>query len=156
MKVLLLGALALAVTASAARADETPECYDAAVYGRVVHQVPSEFPDCGPDCIILQWPWFVDLKVERIISGNLRRGTLSVLSVQHMHLRANYRTTWWLRRNTEGGYNVVSRGETATFMPCPAGTAAAKPYLRPHDGQTLDDLRRAAEHREAPEEAEDQ
>lgn len=155
MKVFLLVALALVTTASVAWGKETSDCYEAAVYGRVAHQLPSEFPDCGPDCIVMQWPWFLDLRVERVIAGNLRRGTLPVLSVQHTYFRANYRTTWWLRRNTADGFNVVSRGKTTTLLPCPTGTPAVEPYLRPHDGQTLDDLRRVAERRHALDTTED-
>ncbi|WP_034159029.1 hypothetical protein [Sphingomonas sp. ERG5] len=137
--------IAFASLTPPALADSVPaqDCYDAAVHARVVQQIPSEFPDCD-DCAIMSWPWFLDLKVKRVLEGQARKGTISVLSVQHTYLISRFRT-WWLRRNTAGSFNVLRL--TSDQMPklCPADAAPVAPYIGRGDGKTLDDLRRTSE-----------
>lgn len=134
----IVSAITALATAGGTTVDET-ECYDLNVRARPIEQVPSEVPDCA-DCFIMRWPWFLDLRVERVLDGPGQRGVLRVLSVQHTWLIP--RTgTWPLRRNTLGGFNVIS-GEVAHPPRCMPGTPPTRPYITPGTGKTLDDLRR--------------
>lgn len=140
-----IAALAM-VLAPAAFADE-PECYDAAVKARVVHQVPTEAFNCGTDCVIMDWPWFLDLDVKRVVKGDLPKGILrNVLSVQHTWFVMNRDFTWWLRKDSDGGFNLVGMGTATTtdLKPCAADAVPPHPYIRA-DGRTREDLRREAE-----------
>lgn len=115
-------------------------CYDAKVRARATDQIPSEIPGCGVDCIIVSWPWFVDLRVKRIIDGALSAKRVRVLTVQHTYHVAR-ETTWLLRRNAAGGFNALSEEDGAPLARCPTEVAPVEPHIRPSDGQTLDDLR---------------
>lgn len=117
-------------------------CYDAKVRALPVDQVPSEIGDCGSDCIIVSWPWFVDLQVKRVIDGAHPGKMIQALTVQHTY-RVSREEVWLLRENTAGGYNVVVPEEGAALRRCSAGAAPVEPYVRPGDGHTLDDLRDA-------------
>lgn len=144
MKHLRLGALLLAsivVAAPSARADDEPYCYDAIVKARIVRQTPSVFPDCGGDCIVMVWPWFIDLDVKGAENGDVPRGRLRTLAMMHtFYLRDLGVRRWWLRRNALSGYNLLRFGAEDKPERCPAGTAPARAYLRLGPGQTLDDL----------------
>lgn len=118
-------------------------CYDAKVRAAPVHQVPSDVTDCGSDCIVMSWPWFVDLRVKRVIEGALPHKSVRVLAIQHTY-RVPRERTWLLRKTIAGGYNVVVSKDGAAPVRCPDGTAAVEPYIRPRDRRTLDDLRDAA------------
>jgi hypothetical protein len=95
--------------AAAVASEPETECYDLKVDARVVNQIPTVIPDCGNDCIITSWPWFLDLKVRHTLDGPWRGNSISALAVQHTYMISHY-GTWWLRKNTMGGYNVVRFG----------------------------------------------
>lgn len=117
------------------------ECYDAEVSARIVSQTPTVIPDCD-DCIIMRWPWIVDLDVRRVHSGEVRRGRLTVLTVQHTDFRPDLGVVRWkLRRNTQGGFNVMWFGEDPGRQ-CSRDEPPASPYITPPNGQNLEDLRR--------------
>ena len=142
-RALCLGLLLCGSTA--AMADEAGsgiQCYDAAVIARAVEQIPSEIPECG-DCIIMEWPWFLDLQVKRVISGQVQGKLIRVLSVQHTW-KMPRDGTWRLRKNSLGGFNVVLFWKVRPRR-CPANAAPADPYIRPRNGRTLDDLRQDGE-----------
>ncbi|WP_313005056.1 hypothetical protein [Brevundimonas sp.] len=140
-KLVFLSALAAASAWSATSAiAQKAECYDAEVSARIVSQTPTIMPDCN-DCIIMRWPWIVDLDVRRAQSGEVRRGRLTVLTVQHTDRRSDRAVRWKLRRNTLGGFNVVWFGE-APKRRCSPDAPPALAYITPPNGQTLEDLRR--------------
>jgi hypothetical protein len=117
-------------------------CYDAMIRASPIDQIPSEIGDCGGDCIIMSWPWFIDLKVVRVIDGALAGQTVRVLAVQHTyHLPRE--GTWLLRRNDAGGYNVLTPENGPALVRCTADTPAAEAYIRSGPGQSLNDLRDA-------------
>lgn len=120
-----------------------PVCYDAKVRALPVDQVPSKIGDCGSDCIIMSWPWFVDLRVARVIEGALPSKMVRVLTVQHTY-RVSREGTWLLRKNTAGGYNVVVPEDGVALARCSDGISSVEPYIRPGNGHTLDDLRDTA------------
>lgn len=123
-------------------AGEPAECYDAEVTARLIRQTPTAVPrDEG--WIVMRWPWFLNLDVRRVHVGDLPRGPLTVLTVQHNELRPGVHR-YKLRRTTHGVHNVVPAldGDPAR---CPPGAPPARPYLTPGPGQTLDDLRREGE-----------
>src|SRR3546814_1868652 len=62
---------------------DLPACYDAKVRARPLDQIPSDIGDCGSDCILMSWPWFIDLQVKRVIDGALPSKMVRVLTVQH-------------------------------------------------------------------------
>src|SRR5690348_1045736 len=114
-----------AEAADAQRAD----CYDVKVVARAIEQIPSVIPECD-DCIIMRWPWFVDLQVKRVVEGNVDRKPLRVLTVQHTWMVSRY-STWRLRRNNLGGFNAVFSETNSSLRRCPAEAAPAVPYIRP-------------------------
>lgn len=117
-------------------------CYDAKIRARPIEQIPSEIPDCGSDCIIMSWPWFVDLKVKRTIEGTVPGETVRVLTVQHTY-RVSREGTWLFRKNAAGGYNDLAYKDGMTLVRCSANAGPIQPYIRPSEGQTLDDIRDA-------------
>jgi hypothetical protein len=117
------------------------ECYDAEVSARIVSQTPTVMGQCD-DCIIISWPWIVDLDVRRIHSGDVQRGRLTVLTVQHTDFRRDLGARRWkLRRNNQGGFNLLRDAESITAR-CANDAAPVLAYITPPDGQTLEDLRR--------------
>lgn len=118
------------------------ECYDVEVSARIVSQIPTVFPDCDDDCIIISWPWIVDLDVNRVHSGEARLGRLTVLAVLHTYYRRDLGSRRWkLRRNDLGGFNLLRGAEPFTAR-CADDQPPATAYIKPPDGQTLEDFRR--------------
>ncbi|MBN9465020.1 hypothetical protein [Brevundimonas sp.] len=128
-----------------------PDCYDAEVSARITRQTPTDYANCGPDCIIMAWPWIIDLNVTRVYSGDLRRGPMTALAVQHTYFnQARNGRRWLLRRNTLGNYNIMRPTADEPLARCPANIPPARPFISPPDGKTLDDLRREGEDRYGP------
>lgn len=118
------------------------ECYNAEVSARILSQTPTVFPDCLDDCIVISWPWIVDLDVSRVHFGDVRRGSLTVLAVLHTGYRHDLGSRRWkLRRNDLGGFNLLRGAENLTTR-CADDQPPATAYIKPPDGQTLEDLRR--------------
>lgn len=136
-------ALAL-VPASTGVGATTPTCFDAKVYASIVRQTPTNPPKCD-SCILISWPWILQLDVKSSIAGRVASGPLTVLSIQHMHFRRDLGVRrWWLRRNSLGAFNLL-RGAALKHLPrCAKGFPAAEPYIRPAAGQSLADLEREA------------
>lgn len=144
-RALLIAAILIGIASPSAVLAQ-PTCYDAKVRARPIDQIPSEIPDCGSDCIIMSWPWFVDLQVKRVIDGALPSKMIRVLTVQHTY-RVSREGTWLLRRNAAGNFNALATEDESTPARCSADAEPAEPYIRPSDGHTLDDLRDAGIHR---------
>ncbi|MDH4743049.1 hypothetical protein OMP43_03340 [Sphingomonas sp. CBMAI 2297] len=124
----------------------SPACYDAVVKARIHSQIPSIVPDCGSDCIIMTWPWFLDLDVRRTESGDVPRGRLETLAMLHMSYRRDLGSRrWWLRRNTLGGYNALRFDEEGPPPRCAAGSPPEPAYIDPGSGEALRKLREAGE-----------
>lgn len=118
------------------------DCYDADVSARIVSQIPTVFPNDDDGWITISWPWIVDLDVSRVYSGEARRGRMSVLAVLHTYYRRDLGSRRWkLRRNDLGGFNLL-RGAENLRVRCAADQPPATAYIKPPDGQTLEDLRR--------------
>jgi hypothetical protein len=139
MKLPLILATAAAISAGSA-ADESI-CYDVKLVAKPIAQVPNVFPeaDCA-DCIVMRWPWFLDLRVKRVVEGSLEGEQVRVLTVQHATMKPR-NMTWWLRRNSAGGFNAIWADDEALARRCPPDTPLAVPYIQPGPGETLDDLR---------------
>lgn len=143
---LFLGGASYAVANE--QTEVSSDCYDAVVKARIVAQVPSVVPDCGPDCIIMVWPWFLDLDVSKILVGDVPRGRLQALIMLHTYYRKDLGIRrWWLRRNTLGGFNVLRSGDEAIKARCAKGSTPAKPYIDPGPDKTLSSLRAEGERR---------
>src|SRR5688572_12948623 len=135
-----------AAIAHGAPAPAEPDCFDAEVSARILRQTPTVFPDCGTDCIVARWPWFLDLDVRRVHSGPAGTGRLTVQSVQHTDYRSDLGARLWLlRRNTLGGFNLVALAEGRRPRRCSAGTPPATPFIQPGAGRTLEEIRREGE-----------
>ena len=144
---LMLRAFAILTVASATplTAATEADCFDVEVSANIVRQTPTVAPECD-ECIIMRWPWIIDLRVRRVHQGSVALGSLTVLTVQHTDFRSDVGSRrWLLRRNTLGGFNVVYQPDEGKLQRCSADMPAAMPYIRPADGQTLDDLRREGE-----------
>ena len=127
-------------------AQDAPDCYDAIVKARVVYQVPSVVPDCGPDCIIMVWPWFLDLNVSKVVEGTASQGQLQTQIMLHKFFRRDHATRkWWLRRNTLGSFNVLRSGNEGIKQRCANDAKPAKAYLEPGPDKTLAELRAEGE-----------
>ena len=127
-------------TADASAPVDLESCHDAVVVASIVKQTPSIAPEC--DCIIMRWPWFLQLDVARVVEGQAKRGHQTVLSVQHTYFVDRGTTKLRLRRNTSGGFNFLGFwGDEGAL--CPAGTPAASPFISPGPGETLKDLETA-------------
>ncbi|MDQ4086571.1 MAG: hypothetical protein M3177_00935 [Pseudomonadota bacterium] len=134
-----------AAPADPVNAATEPNCFDADVSATIVRQTPTVMPECE-DCIIMRWPWIVDLRVNSVHVGSVGRGLLTVLTLQHAHYRTDLGARrWLLRRNTLGSFNVVHHPEGGTLPRCSADAPAATPFIRPADGETLEGLRREGE-----------
>lgn len=136
--------LAVAVPSALANApsEDVPDCYDAVVEARIVRQIPSAVPECGEDCIIMVWPWFLDLEVRRSLIGDVPKGRLQAMAMLHTSYRRDLgHRRWWLRRNGLGGYNLLRSGEEDRPTLCAKDSRPANAYIMPGAGKTLDDLR---------------
>lgn len=125
---------------------EAAECYDAVVVATPVRQISTPLPYLGPDEIVMRWPWFLDLHVHRVLEGDIKRGRLSALSVQHTYF-IKKRFRMWLRRNFEGSFNVIELAEvdgTSNIPQC-VDAPPARPHIQPGPGETLRDLRARSE-----------
>ena len=145
-RLIRLGMAMAAVAASSTAAAEDPiECFDALVSAKILRQTPSAFPNCGDDCIIISWPWFMEIDVKRVIEGRAPKGRQLILTVQHTSFRKDPGTRrWWLRRNSLGGFNLL-RTSDEKLPRCTEDSMPTDPYIRPAPGQTLDDLVREGE-----------
>lgn len=123
------------------RVDES-DCYDLKVRAKPIGQFPTAFPN-DPNYIVISWPWFVDLKVERVIDGRLNDPNMSALAVLHSEYVDKTRT-WLLRENTLGEYNILRLVEPEKAKKCAQGKVRPEPYIRPSEGETLESLRQAA------------
>jgi hypothetical protein len=144
-KILFCAMTAFSTVSCATRAVEIAEthaCFDALVSAKIIKEVPSDTPDCGPDCIVVRWPWFIDLKVERVLKGHVPSRKLSVLAVLHTDLTTEQPLTWSLRRNKDGGFNADPFAEKGATR-CKSTDEPVEAYLRTAEGQTLDELRQA-------------
>lgn len=135
-------AVAGAASPCMARAAE-PDCYDALVVAQIARQIPTAIPNCD-GCIIMRWPWLIDLDVLHVSRGRAPQGRLTVLTIQHTYYRTDAGPVrWWLRRNRDGGYNVLHVDENARLPRCAKNVGLAKPYVRLAPGESLSDLARA-------------
>lgn len=144
--VLVLGTVYLGPPlSSAARAAGEPDCFDAQIYASIARQTPTVIPDCGADCIIMRWPWILELNVERVIEGKVDSNPLTVLTVQHAYYADLGAGRWWLRRNSLGAFNVLKVSNSTPLPLCSEGAPPARPYIQPSNGKTLRDLEREGE-----------
>jgi hypothetical protein len=115
---------------------------------KVVGQVPSDWPYSDNDYIIMSWPYFIDLDILRVVDGQIETRKITALSVQHTYWRSDLGAQkWWLRRNTQNGYNILRADDGAKPPKCPEGAEPDRAYLEPEPGKTLDDMRKAGERR---------
>ncbi|APG63155.1 hypothetical protein LPB140_10545 [Sphingorhabdus lutea] len=137
---LIIALIAFAICNKAIAADI--ECYDAKIRAKPIAQIPTVLGDSGED-IIIYWPWFLDLKIKRVIEGEVPEREITILALMHSYFREKT-LTMLLRRNTAGTFNLI-RAEPSSIRRCEAGSEPVPPYLRPGDGKTLDDYRREGE-----------
>lgn len=143
----LMSAAGVILASGAALASEQ-DCYDAEVSARITRQTPTVMQDCGDDCIVMAWPWIIDLDVRRVYSGHAATGPVTALAVQHTYFSQGQNgRRWWLRRNSLGTYNIVQPAPGETIQRCLADIYPARPFISPPEGETLDDLRREGEER---------
>jgi len=142
-------ALALAVASPAASSEaDGSACYDAEVIARIVNQTPSVFPEPEDGSIVLRWPWFVELEVKRVRSGQVRRGSVAALSIQHTYYsRWRRPQRWLLRRNEQGSFNLLGLAKEMELKRCAEGTPPVRAFLSSSEPGGMEKLRREAEAR---------
>ncbi|WP_315761344.1 hypothetical protein [Sphingomonas sp. Y38-1Y] len=121
------------------------DCYDRIVTGTIAAQVPAPVPELEDGSIVMSWPWFVDLTVDRPGGGAER---LSVQTVQHTYFARALRGRWLLRRNRMGGYNARWRAHAPRARRCSRDAPPARPYLGAESPAALEKLRRESEARD--------
>ena len=134
-----LGVMTASTAGAVGHASEAPECFDAQVSAEAVRQTPMIAGDCGMDCIVVSWPWAIDLDVARVLRGSAPTGRLTVLAVQHTYRRQG-RAQWWLRRNDLGAFNILAVSAEDALPLCGKGEPPAAAYIHPPQGKTLQDL----------------
>jgi hypothetical protein len=122
---------------------EAGECFDLKIRAKPVAEIPTEIVH-EPDYIVMSWPWFVDLEVKRVLEGDFKEKQLTALAVLHSGYARKTRV-FLLRRNTLGGFNIFRHEQPETLQKCDASITPMRPYLRPADGKSLEDYRRAGE-----------
>lgn len=155
MSVRILLLVFVALTPSLGRATEPAtlvatdvECYDAEVSARIVAQIPSIPPEFDDGSIVMRWPWFIDLDVRKVRDGEAPTGTVSTLAVQHTYWRTDLGVRrWHLRRNSQGGFNLLGPAKSGERRRCAADTPPARPYLGTDNATMLEALRREGEER---------
>jgi hypothetical protein len=153
VRAFLFACLALAPASANATEPTAPdtlevECYDAEVSARIVAQVPTIPPEFDDGSIVMRWLWFIDLDVRTVRTGQAPSGIISTLAVQHTYWRKDLGVTrWHLRRNSQGGYNLLGRAEGASRRQCASDVPPAPPFLGTDDPAMLDTLRREGEAR---------
>lgn len=149
IKAVIISLIGLSVPAQALAQDAAPpgasDCYDVKISARPDEQIPSDATDCGENCIVMRWPWFVDLTDIRVLDGPALRKRVRVLAIQHSYL-VDRIGIWWLRHNSTGGFNAIRYADN-TLPRCPADAKDATSYLRPANGETLDDIYRSLKHK---------
>lgn len=136
--------LAFTVPATAGDVAEASDCYDRVIFARLVEQVPSPLPEADDGSIVFAWPWFLDFEIVDPLSGEMEE--LTALAIMHTYYVSNLPAgPWYLRLNSDGGYNVVGRSNDAPILKCPLGTAPARPYLSPGPERSLAEIRREGE-----------
>ncbi|MGC1469384.1 MAG: hypothetical protein WA793_08380 [Sphingorhabdus sp.] len=135
----------LSLALSAAPETSDIDCYDVKIRAKPVAQIPTVYPDDDPEYIVISWPWFVDLKITKVLEGEIRKSQITALAVLHTGYVRKSRI-WFLRRNTAGFFNII-RTEPSRLVRCDPDTPAANPYLRPGAGETYESYRRAGEER---------
>ena len=123
-------------------------CYDAEVTAKIANQTPSVIPAPDDGSIIMRWPWFIDLDVQRVRSGQMKRGIVTALSVQHTYYSSRRKSQrWLLRRNEQGSFNLLGLAKELTLERCAAGTPPASAFLSSSEPGGMEKLRREAEDR---------
>jgi len=120
--------------------DTERNCYDSAVVARLMSQTPTPYAGCGDDCIVVRWPWVLELDVTEVTRGRSVPRQVAALSVQHTYFRRVREHRFLLRRNTDGGYNVVWSEDARRPPRCTRQDTLATPYVGLRHGQTLKDL----------------
>ena len=143
--------LTLALLSCVATTDalaEESECYDAEVSASIISQTPTVMPNCGEDCIIMRWPWILEIDVQDIHFGEVPTGPLMVLSVQHTDIRGDLGVLRWkLRHNAQGGLNAVGILGGGPQRHCSVDEEPARAFITPPTGDSLDDLLREGRQR---------
>ncbi len=134
--------LLAAVTCGSDAVASDVECYDAKITAKPLNQVYTPYPS-STDVIVMSWPWFVDLKVKKVLEGDVPKRRITVLAVLHSEYPRKTRT-FLLRRNTAGTFNLI-RTQPSDVTRCDPGSDAAEPYIQPSEGRTLEDVRRESE-----------
>jgi hypothetical protein len=88
--------------------DPRPLCIDAVVLARFVKYHPTDIPDLGPDVIVVNWPWNVDIEVRTVLLGDLGRGRLTIGAWLHATFNDKLRQpVLFLSRTTAGGWYLA-------------------------------------------------
>ena len=89
----------------------------------------------------MRWPWILNLDVEKVLQGHAPRGPVTVLSIQHTYWKDDLGgLPWRLRRNTYGGFNLLTYGAETPAVLCRKDAGPAEPLVKLTGGQTLDEL----------------
>jgi hypothetical protein len=120
-------------------------CFDVKIKARAIEQIPSDIGKPTDGSIIMTWPWFIDLEVKRVLNGELLSNVVTVQSLQHTHFVSRTRT-WYLRRNSLGGFNAIVWAEGTYLKLCDAGSAPVDAFVS-SSRQTEAELRAAGQRR---------
>ncbi|WP_294265832.1 hypothetical protein [uncultured Sphingomonas sp.] len=120
------------------------ECYDRIVTATIAAQVPVSLPEPADGSIVMHWPWFVDLVIEKP-RGGIERITAQTL--RHTYFRRGLRGRWLLRQNSMGSYNARWKADERGARRCARNAPPAQAYLGAENRDALDQRRREGEAR---------
>ncbi len=118
----------------------TDTCYDFIIAARIKEQLPITLGQSDSGEIIVQWPWFLVLDIDRVIEGRHPEGQVVALNMQHTYFRESPPSRiWYLRKNSDGMFNIQQKN-SACRAPCPNDLAPQPSFVRPGKDAKLLDL----------------
>jgi len=72
-------------------ADPRPDCIEAVVLAHVREYRPREIGPLAEDEIVMSWTWDVDVHVDKVYLGNIRRGPLTIGATLHTEFNPELR-----------------------------------------------------------------
>lgn len=111
---LSLAALAAWLVGATPACAQDRMCFDVAVVASIERYRPTDIWDAqraaGDDVIVMYWPWFLDIEVEKVVVGVENRPRLRVTALLHaQYIPEISRFLLLLRREPDGSYFVVGR-----------------------------------------------
>jgi hypothetical protein len=110
---------------------QRPGCFDVVLVADVLKETPTPFTQSMVDSIVVEWPWFLDVHVRKVLIGREHRRSLRVSALLH----AGYNTggkpaRMYLRRDSDGAYQLLHVHRENLPTKCGPADASSEPFIR--------------------------